>query len=282
MEKVKRIINAITPPILINLFRFIRSEQKKPDIKPSSGWVGNYSTWQDAKAICTGYENDAILEKCKNSLLKVKNGEAAYERDSFVFDKIQYSWGLLAGLQKASIENKGILNVLDFGGSLGSTYFQNKAFLKGLDFLTWNIVEQEHFINCGKEFFQNEELRFYQSIESCFQENEINVILLSSVLQYLENPKELIDKIIRLKVDYIIVDRTAFIDGPDQIAVQNVPEYIYKASYPCWFFNEKLFLDQFTTNYNVLTDFDNGFTAPQCIGNGKKAYWKGMIFNCKK
>ena len=59
---------------------------------------------------------------------KVKNGEAVYERDSVLFDEIQYSWGLLAGLEKAALEHDGKLCVLDFGGSLGSTYYQNKQF----------------------------------------------------------------------------------------------------------------------------------------------------------
>ena len=45
----------------------------------------------------------------------MKNGEAVYERDSVLFDEIQYSWGLLAGLQKAALENDGKLCVLDFG-----------------------------------------------------------------------------------------------------------------------------------------------------------------------
>ena len=34
--------------------------------------------------------NKNVLEKCKNALLKVKNGEAAYERDSVLFNQIQY------------------------------------------------------------------------------------------------------------------------------------------------------------------------------------------------
>jgi len=46
----------------------------------------------------TGYDNDMILEKTRLALLKVKNGEAAYERDSVVFEDIQYAWPLLAGL----------------------------------------------------------------------------------------------------------------------------------------------------------------------------------------
>lgn len=39
-----------------------------------------------------------ILQTVKNSLLKVKNAEIVYERDSVIFDEIEYSWQLLTGL----------------------------------------------------------------------------------------------------------------------------------------------------------------------------------------
>ena len=61
----------------------------------------------------------------------------------------------------------GVLSVLDFGGSLGSTYYQNKKFLDSLDDVSWNIVEQKHFVDAGKEDFEDERLRFSYDIESC-------------------------------------------------------------------------------------------------------------------
>jgi putative methyltransferase (TIGR04325 family) len=70
----------------------------------------------------TGYDSEIILEKTRDALLKVKNGEAAYERDSVLFDEIQYAWPLLTSLMWVAAQAKGILNVLDFGGSLGTTY----------------------------------------------------------------------------------------------------------------------------------------------------------------
>ena len=145
----------LLPPIFISLYKKIFPK------KPNAGmWSGNYTTWKNAKENCSGYDAANILEKCKKALLKVKNGEAVYERDSVVFDKIQYSWGLLVGLQKAAIKSNNKLCVLDFGGSLGSTYYQNKAMLSGLKKLEWCIVEQAHFVDCGNQNFENEQLKF--------------------------------------------------------------------------------------------------------------------------
>jgi len=62
------------------------------------GYRGNYASWANAQQVSTGYNSDLILEKVKDALLKVKRGEAVYERDSVLFDEVQYSWPLLAGL----------------------------------------------------------------------------------------------------------------------------------------------------------------------------------------
>ena len=269
-----RFFRTFIPPIF---FSIIKNFKKNKQVPQKLGmWSGNYSSWEEAKKNCTGYDATNILEKCKNALLKVKNGEAVYERDSVLFDKIQYSWGLLAGLQKAASEKNNTLCVLDFGGSLGSTYYQNKEFLSSLKNIEWCIVEQPHFVDCGKQNFENEELKFYHSIEECFKKHKPNVLLLSSVLQYLKNPNEWIEKFNDLEVDYIIIDRTAFIEAENDIlTIQNVPESIYKANYPAWFFNQEKIIKIFT-NFTIVAEIDNSFTGNALIHN-KKAKWTGMI-----
>jgi hypothetical protein len=52
-------------------------------------WQGDFQSWNEAQSKTTGYDSEIILEKCKNALLKVKSGEAVYERDSVLFDSIQ-------------------------------------------------------------------------------------------------------------------------------------------------------------------------------------------------
>jgi putative methyltransferase (TIGR04325 family) len=263
-------------PIFILIYRKIVPKKEKVGI-----WAGDFTSWEEAQLNCSGYDSDIILEKCKNALLKVKNKEAVYERDSVLFDKIQYSWGLLAGLQKVAIENNNNLNVLDFGGSLGSTYYQNKAFLSGLKKLGWNIVEQAHFVDCGKQNFENEQLNFYHTIEECTQNSKPNVLLLSSVLQYLENPNQWIEKFNNLQIEYVIIDRTAFIDSDeDVLTIQNVAESIYKASYPAWFFNEEKLIQKF--NKYEFTAFNSFVETQIVLNNNQHAYWKGFILKLKK
>ena len=223
------------------------------------GWYGNFTTWEDAKKLTNGYEAENILSKVKESLLKVKNGEAVYERDSVLFDKIEYSWELLSTLMWVAAQKEGTLNVIDFGGSLGSTYYQNKAFLDKISQVSWNVVEQPDFVKEGKSSFENDVLKFYFSIMECIENTpkSIDIILLSSVLPYLEYPYGILTEIVSLKFPYVLIDRTGFtLNGKDRITVQKVPSSIYRGSYPCWFFGEEKFRHFFESNgYDLVVDF---------------------------
>src|SRR5262245_44680393 len=101
------------------------------------GWHGDFADWAEAKRACSGYDSDVILERVKAALLKVKRGEAVYERDSVLFDSKQYSWPVLASLLWIASQHQNRLTVMDFGGSLGSSYFQNREFLGHLTGLRW-------------------------------------------------------------------------------------------------------------------------------------------------
>src|SRR3954462_15124415 len=128
---------------------FFKKKEKKNQELPY-GWSGHYKNWQEALSLTKGYDASAILEKVKSAVLKVKNGEAVYERDSVLFDKIEYSWPLLSALLWIALKKINELSVVDFGGSLGSSYFQNKMYLRTLKKLRWNVVEQKNFVEAGQ------------------------------------------------------------------------------------------------------------------------------------
>lgn len=246
------------------------------------GWFGNYKNWNDAKVECTGYDDFEILNKVKDSVLKVKNGDAVYERDSVIFNEIQYSQPLLDNFNKIAIENNGILNVVDFGGSLGSSYFQNKSLLKNVSKLNWSIVEQKHFVDCGKEFIEDDTIKFFFSIDDALINNTPQTLLLSSVIPYFEHPYELIATCLKYNFEYIIIDRTAFIESKlERITKQIVPDFIYKASYPAWFLNEQKFVDAFKSNYNLIDEFDSKFDPREQLEDGTWSYRKGFVFKKK-
>jgi putative methyltransferase (TIGR04325 family) len=266
-----RLIREVLPPVILKTIKLYFN------FSNNNIWSGNYASWDEAKMKCAGYDDQIILEKCSESLSKVKNGLAIYERDSVIFDEIQYSIGVLTSLQKVALEYSSKLCVLDFGGSLGSSYYQNKNFLNlGVE-LSWCIVEQKHFVDRGKELFESDKLKFYYSVEDCIIHHKPNALLLSCVLQYLEDPYTWLDRLLKLDIPYIIIDRTAFSDlNTDLLTIQNVPEFIYKASYPSWFFSKEKF-GQFFENYEIILDFNSDFDKNTVISNNIPVYWQGFL-----
>ena len=173
MTQLKSLIKFILPHGLIKFIeRYNKKKNQQNRLPTNIVWEGDFATWKEVSQQSAGYEAANILERVKYATLKVKTGEAVYERDSVLFDKIEYSWGLLAGLQKAAIENNLQLSVLDFGGSLGSSYFQNKSFLTSLSKIEWSVVEQQHFVECGNNCIADEQLKFYSSIEDCLKDRK--------------------------------------------------------------------------------------------------------------
>ena len=244
------------------------------------GWKGAFDSWEAAQLQSNGYNADNILQKVLAASLRVKEGNALFERDSVLFYEKKYCWELLAALMWIAAQYDGSLNIIDFGGSLGSTYYQNRLFLDSLKHLRWNIVEQPSFVQKGQQSFESDSLKFYRSIEECLQssQKELQVILLSGVLQYLERPYSLLMEIIERKIRYIIVDRTGFTlhNRKDCLTVQIVHPRIYRGSYPCWFFNEAKFLRFFSESGYVLRgDF---FTSD--VANIPSVF-KGFIFELR-
>ncbi|MDD3342477.1 MAG: TIGR04325 family methyltransferase [Sulfurospirillaceae bacterium] len=246
---MKQFIKSLLPPIVLHVFQKYR--------KRHYGWFGNYKNWQEAQNASTGYSTDELLQKVRASLLMVKKGEAVYERDSVLFDAIQYSWPLLSALMYAAAQSHGALHVMDFGGSLGSTYFQNKKFLDGLSDVSWNIVEQTHFVDIGRKEFEDDRLKFYDDIRSCVEAKKPNILVLSSVLQYMEKPYAVLDALLKYAFEIIIIDRTPFsVLGDDTIKLQIVPPSIYNASYPCWFFDFNKLTSYFEKQYKLIEVFN--------------------------
>ena len=220
-------------------------------------FLGEFFTWSEAVASSVGYDANLILEKVFDAAVKVKRGEAIYERDSVIFDRVQYSWPVVAGLLNVACKNNGSLRVLDFGGSLGSSYFENLAFTRNLSDLKWGVVEQSHFVARGRKAIEDKYIQFFSTIEECHLAIAPNVILLSNVLQYIQDYQQIVGKLSALGIPTIVVDRTIVSSSDhDRVFVQVVPPEIYSASYPVYSLSESLLLSTFQKNgYDLVSDF---------------------------
>jgi len=279
-SNTKNLIKYLLPPIMFLMLKRFNNPKNYIDKHNNLTYSGDYTSWEAAMQSADGYSKPQILEKVRASVLKVKTGEAAYERDSVVFEKPQYPWPLIALLLQISTRHGDTLHVIDFGGSLGSTYFSCRTFLDGLKNWSWSVVEQEHFVTCGRKEIEDGRLQFFYTVEEVLKEsNGVKVLLLSSVLQYLPAPYAWLHKLLDFGFEYVLFDRTAFLEqGEDRLTLQYVPPAIYEAVYPAWFFNKENILKVCGyKNYEVKLDFLSFADNPCKLEDGNKVSWEGML-----
>lgn len=221
----KKIIKFFLPQIIVKLLNKFNNNVW--------GYTGIYENMSSARSNATGYEADNIVQKVLTATQQVIDGKACYERDSVVFYKKEHNYSLVSCLYRIAMENNGEVHVLDFGGALGSSFWQNKDILQGvIKNFSWHIVEQDSFFNASKMLKYDAPLYFHKTIDDALDsEPGINVVLLSSVLQYLDDPESILKQF--ENIDYIIIDRAPeFIDRTSAVfSVQYVKEPIYDGSY---------------------------------------------------
>ena len=262
MLALKKIYKAFTPPILDNQFRLLL----KKIIGKGGYFSGPYQNWEKAKQQATGYDALEIIHKVRQSALIQKQNKG-FVRDGVELDKPDHAYPLLTALLFLLLKRTA-LNIIDFGGGLGSTYYNCKSLITDEKFnIIWNIVEQPHFVKIGQLDHQADKLFFFDNID--FVEAEVDMMILSGVLQYLPNVFELINTIKLKKYPYIFIDRMiTHLEGAQStsIMVERVPTYIYKASYPCRVFNYTELLSHFLDQYDVVYDFTAN-EGQQNLGN---------------
>ena len=241
------------------------------------GYEGYYATWEAAEALCRDSNPKIMIERVLSARLKVMQGNAVYERDSILFNEIQYSWPLATTLLWAAAKNGGKLHVLDFGGSLGSSYFQNIKFLSHLTQLSWSVVEQPSFVAAGKKHIENEVLKFYESVDEAVNAVSPDLILISGSLQYIKDIGGLLAKVNSISASVLLIDRTPVSNNSEHlICVQQVSAEIYDAKHPIWVLSkEKLFGQLF--NWQLISSFP-AIDGPVKLGSGKKFEFTGLLF----
>lgn len=257
---------------------------------------GDYVSWQQAEAslaeyaeYAKGYAEANILNQVSTAIQKVRNGEAVFERDGVLFDDEEYNTGLLSGLFFVATllsGRGGQMSILDYGGGLGSTFFQNRKLFTaaGCD-MQWNIIEQLPFVEEGRRTVP--EISFYDDVETFIvDKRHCDTILLSGFLQYVNEPYAMLDKILSLRAEFVLIDRMPLLyANKDRLCLQYVPPDIYKAIYPVWLISEVRLKDQLNSyGYQKVFKWQDNEAMPvlQEDGTVEMLWYQGALFQlCK-
>lgn len=211
-----------------------------------------------------GYDDVGYFERIKERPFRPTTDEQRCD--------ITGSLGPLAFLQVAQRED-GQLNVVDFGGGLGGTFERCKAFLP--TGTTWRVIEQPGVIEAARSASVDPQVSFSDSLVQVLSTTPPNVVIFSTVLQYLERPEQYIQMVENAGVRWIVVDRTPlWLGGRNRIVVQKVPAKYYTGSMPARVFDRGSFLKMFT--YPLIATFEDLGSIP--IDRRHTAKFLGFVF----
>lgn len=223
------------------------------------GWrwfEGSYATWSEARAASAGYDDATVLDRALSAARAVRSGRAAWERDGATFDEPAVHPPLLVALRTVAAAQGGRLDLVDFGGALGSTWWQYRPSLVGLVAVRWRVVEQPHFAAAGRRQFADAVLSFHESLDEALAGTVPAAILLSSVLPYVEAPHALVADVLQRGFKHVIIDRTPFVTkGGERLTVQRVPPGLGGGSYPCWLFERRSLLAPVAQDYRLVAEW---------------------------
>lgn len=265
---VRKIIVSFLPPIFQKFYFYIFSKNIK--------YAYGYSSWVEAENHSSGYQSKDLIEKSYLAAKLVEQGNAAFERDGYIFHQIQYSWPFLSSLL-ASMKLDLEFRVLDWGGGFGSSFVQSRKFLDSAGVrISWHIVELPDVVKCANESIRYPGVRWYADIDE-IGEFDFDVVLCSASINYTSEPYLILHDLIKLNPRFVIIDRLEIASTTlDQIAVQINPRSLHGSSYPVWILAEGKLLDFFSRNsFKLIEEWDCSLSP------NPKAQSKGYFFqNC--
>lgn len=260
----------LLPPLVVQTLR-----RRRPD---GLRFTGHPSSWAAALEESMGYSDVEILERVVVATREVVAGRAAYERDSVLFRDAAIPLQVVAGILRSAVQDSGRVVVIDVGGSLGSTYRHCRDFLGPVTSVRWEVVEQPAFVQVGQEEFTTAELRFHESIAAVPASAVPVTFLLSGVLQYLEEPADMLRSLSSRPSRHLIIDRTPIsLHGDDRLCIQHAPRSVYNVTYPAWILSRDRLMGRLEPHWVLLSD-EPGFDGRHETPDGLSFEFRSLIW----
>jgi len=225
---------------------------------------GPYPSYAAAMADATGYQSPLVAEQVEEATRAVLEGRAAYERDGTAFAH-RPALPIHAALAPLLAPGR---TVADFGGGLGGLFI-NAPELFPPD-CRQLVIEQASMVAAGRRVAAAHGLAIaFIDGGDLSGVPQLDVLVLSCVLQYLPDPWTPLDALLRqTRPRAVILDRTAIRHGPSRWYLQTNPGYYREpVSYPVQVLDQRRLLDAFP-GYRPARRWHNAFDPdhPEHIG----------------
>ncbi len=179
------------------------------------GFRGIYESFDQAIAAAPktkpiGYDDEALAD--------------SYARD---LDETirQYDYPVLFWMQKLLTDGT---NVFDFGGNVGTHYFQYRGYLQLTDTVTWTVLDLPEIVKAGKHRHSEQNLFFTDDVN---QVRQADILLASGVVQYIEDFSTFVSTL-NFQPPHLLINRLPLYDGERFVTLQNggnvfYPQYVF-------------------------------------------------------
>ena len=198
-------------------------------------------SWELAVHKSSGYESVDVVKPVVTAARRVLIDSQTSNVSTSRYQQIAAA--MLYCISQGRFSSVEPIRVLDVGGGGADYFHQFQEFAPQINF-DWTVLETPTMAEAmSNEFGQNfSNLRWVNSIENTCE--TYDVILCSSVFQYVENPIELLATLVA-KSGFLIVNRIPLVDSSKHfVAVQRIISDGKRTSYPVHFFAEKKFLNE--------------------------------------
>lgn len=224
-------------------------------------WMrGDHASWHDAQRAAETLGGAAPVERVIDAARAVRRGRGAWDRDGVVFERPSVHEPLFDSLRRIAAAERGRLVLVDFGGGLGSTWWQHRDALSAAGFTEWRVVELPALAAAGRREFAGGGLSFYELLDEAFEDGRPAAVLFSSVLQYLPLPYEVLGDVLKRRVPHVILDRVGYVRGNrDKLVVQHTPPTLGGGASPCWLFSRTALFNPFAGGYRLVAEWSDDF-----------------------
>jgi len=224
---------------------------------PQYGHLGDYESFEDARAESGGYQDDAILRVTAENTRRI-SGVSLSTVDAH----------MLAALRQVLPDRPA--RILDFGGALGGHYFSMPRFI-GDRIERWTVVELPRTAALGNSEFADGRLSFGDM-------EEADIAIASGSVQYTPDPCGALARL-RERAPHLILDKAPVHPIP-RWTVQRIDPRLFgvEVSFPAYFFGEEEFRD---LTGAPLIEWD--MPEYQALLDGERAaVYHGALIGCRR
>jgi putative methyltransferase (TIGR04325 family) len=190
-------------------------------------WEGVYPHYRDVPAYGPGFD-DEVWAADTRRLTEQARASSGKGLPPVAGDQV-----LLPLLGAIAAGNGGHLKVLDFGGGMGISFVHLAATAPHAEHVEYHVIETPRVCEEGARLFADDaRIRFHRALPDTFP--GLDIAYLNSSLQYVEDYRELLEKLCAFAPRFILLARCAAGENPTFATAQVT---LPGKRIPYWFIN---------------------------------------------